>query len=164
MTFEEALYNAAQAIYESTGGATEATSVIYRMKDGSFGFARPQSSNEKASVKATLRFPKESALAALVHNHPELLNSTGKDGEQNLFSEVDINTARELGVMSAIAYGPGMNIRTFEPGADKVSKVPRQGTRIGGELSALGKLFDHIPEVRVTARKLGTALEQVASR
>lgn len=160
-SLEEAIYYAALAINEQTAGKTEATSAVYRMLDGGYGFAAPKGSDERANVSATLKYPKGSALMALVHNHPEVLNSKGKDGERGVFSGNDIDQATKLGLLSAIIYGDDMSMRTYEPGKDKIEKLQREGTRVRGERYSAGKLFDYIPEVRVSARKYGGLLESL---
>lgn len=152
-TLDDALYEAAAAIYASTGGKVEATSAVYRLLSGEYGFSNPTGSDEKAHVSAKLKFPKESLLMALVHNHPEILNGKGQDADQSLFSANDIEQAKSLGVLSAIAYGPGMSMRTFMPGRDKESRLSQQGTRMRGERASAGTLFDYIPEVRIAPRR-----------
>jgi hypothetical protein len=154
-SLEDAAYDAAQAIYDATGGNTEATSAIYRLISGEYGFTAPAGSNEKASVSAKLRFPKDSALAALVHNHPEHMSTKGTDLEQALFSGTDVEQAHKLALMSFIAYGSDMRMRSFTPGKDKEQRLSQQGTRIGGQRTSAGTPFDYIPEVKVVDRRIG---------
>ncbi len=156
-TLDDAIYEAANATRESTSDKTEAITAIYKRQDGSFGFGAPVSQGKRKGVSASLKFPKGSALAALVHNHP---GAGDVDEGQSEFSAADVEMAKSLGIPSAITFGSDMSIRTYLPGVDKL--LSHRGSNGGkSQLYSAGSPFDYIPEVKVAAKKYGGVLESL---
>lgn len=146
---DDAIYYASQASRDLTANQKEAITAIYQKPDGTFAFATPQTSNQSDKVKASIKYPKGAKLVALVHNHPEF----GGPEMQHQFSPEDLEMANGLNLMSVITYGPDMQIRMYKPG----DKTQSSGGRVEmkSKQHALGTMFSHIPEVKVTAQRIG---------
>src|SRR5690606_29515223 len=69
-TLEDALYYAAQGVYDADRNTTEHMSLLYRMPDGRYGITAPAGEGNKKGVKQKITYPAEAAIAALMHNHP----------------------------------------------------------------------------------------------
>lgn len=143
-SIEDAIFSAAERTREVTSDRSEAITLVYE-KDGKFFYVEPQGDGTYGRVKQALKFPKGSRIAALVHNHPRELAGVGKDGMLDHFSPADIKQAQALNVPSYIAFGDSMRINEYLPQerAPRISK---------------GREFNHIPEVKVTAQKIGGGL------
>jgi hypothetical protein len=156
-SIDEALFYAAQAAREASKNEKEAMTVIYQLPDGKFNFANPVGSGQSSKVRAKLSYPREAKLVAMMHNHPPSGISGDSDARlMSRFSEDDVQAAKGLGIMSAITYGPDMQIRVFNPSKDPVRNVTGSARELGqGRVYADGNLMNEIPEVKVTAKRVG---------
>lgn len=136
---EDAIFEAGQSAHGADGNKTEYMSLIYQTPDGRYGFTQPMGNGNQHNVKRKLTYPKEALIKALVHNHP----SFGHGSEDGHFSLDDVSQAEKLKVPSYIVYGDGVPMRSFTPGVDRL---------LGDK--GLGQPFNHIPEVKVTAKKI----------
>jgi hypothetical protein len=115
--------------------------LVYETPDGKFQFVEPAGSGGKSEVSGTrLAYPKGSKPRALMHNHPG-----GDQSGRDMLSAEDAALATKLNLPSYITYGSDMRIQGIQPGGQR-DKFP------GGLVR--GQMFDHIPEVKVTASKL----------
>ncbi|OGT57394.1 MAG: hypothetical protein A3E01_07135 [Gammaproteobacteria bacterium RIFCSPHIGHO2_12_FULL_63_22] len=108
-----------------TGASLEHIGLIYQ--DGADAKSTsPQSSQQKAKVRANIIIPKGS-LRALYHNHPVF--NTRRDfrgaGGGESFSDDDKTQARKLGVPSYILT-PTRRVLKFDPKTNEVSEVLAQ--------------------------------------
>lgn len=150
-SLDDAIYAAAEATRAATGDKKEAMTGIYRRPDGKYAFGLPATEGKRSSFSGSVKFPKGSVLAALVHNHP---GASVADEGQSKFSQEDIDIATQLGLPSIITFGSDMAISRYTPGVDNVLRGKANSQARSARYS-IGTPFDYIPEVRVTAQKMG---------
>jgi hypothetical protein len=145
-SLDDALFYAAQQAREVTQDKREAMTLVYETPEGKFQFVDPAGSGGKAEVTGTrLAYPKGAKPRALLHNHPG-----GDQSGRDMFSAEDAALAQKLNLPSYITYGSDMRIQGLQPDG------PRD-KRPGGLVQ--GQMFDHIPEIKVTAPYLGLQKE-----
>jgi hypothetical protein len=109
--------------------------VVYKGKDGYFGYSEPQGDQRTGKFRAEARIPKSSTPVGIYHTHP------GYGDEKDLaemFSADDVDVASKMKMLSYIRALNSGNIKKFEPG---VTPVNTQGIGLRKTKDATGSLI-----------------------